>query len=251
MRALLAAVLVVAALGCGAAPEAPGSLDVERRLIADDGSGSDCPGVQPVPWRPLKVMPMGDSITAGAPDGTTYRTFLAAAVATHPEQQQITFVGRLGSPPPCCHDGHAGKGIEFLAVNSHGWVDLWRPDVVLLMIGTNDQDDTLVPRYMTGIVDPILNDFPEVTIIAAPLIYWGEADERRLQFNATLGVAMRNHPQFGHRLRYAEAMATAVGPGPDFDLTNGQNEGLHPGPVGAAKIADVWYQAGKDAGLWP
>ncbi len=102
--------------------------------------------------RPLRILPLGDSITEGLGGATanSYRKALwdgltAAGVS-------VDFVGALShgdsTLPDLNHEGHAGwSTIDMLAIQNPGYVrrsnasiftSAQAPDIVLLAIGTND-----------------------------------------------------------------------------------------------------------------
>lgn len=87
----------------------------------------------------VRVMPMGDSITWGAADPSEngYRAVLKARLAT--AGVTIDFVGSQASGRgDSQHEGHRGFTIGQLQAGAAGWVRTYRPDVVLLLAGTND-----------------------------------------------------------------------------------------------------------------
>jgi lysophospholipase L1-like esterase len=89
----------------------------------------------------IRVMPLGDSNTEGVPaSGGGYRTELGRLV-----QQGgggVDFVGSRSSGPATLfdrdHEGHSGYTIAQAQGQVQGWLDSASPDVVLLMLGTND-----------------------------------------------------------------------------------------------------------------
>eukprot|EP00037_Helgoeca_nana_P026019 m.289708 g.289708 ORF g.289708 m.289708 type:complete len:290 (-) comp27112_c0_seq7:132-1001(-) len=104
-------------------------------------------GVASAPAPALRIMPVGDSITqwncgalnAKAPDPASfggYRGFLFADLArTWGENQFSTVGGEYGCGS---HEGHSGWTCEDLAGIITQSAASYRPDVVLLMCGTND-----------------------------------------------------------------------------------------------------------------
>lgn len=244
-------VAAAALMACGppAPTEAENAITVTVSADLADPGNPGCSGVPAWVKARLKVMAVGDSITAGSPDGTSYRSFLHQILNEFPSRQEVAFVGHLGAPAPCCHEGYSGKRTRFIADAIGGWTVVWQPDVILLMVGTNDLDPAAVPDYLRAL-DQALSIDPRVTILAAPVIYWEPDDGRRRAFDVALATAVRAHPAFGTNVRWVEAMGDAVAPGEDFLQSDGTSDGLHPGASGARKMADVWYAAGKGF-LWP
>ena len=89
-------------------------------------------------------MPLGDSITRGKGDGNLsvggYRAFLEDQLAAG--GYSFDFVGSLVEGPPSLadkdHEGHGGLRIDQIGAQVQAWLGAADPDVVLLMIGTND-----------------------------------------------------------------------------------------------------------------
>jgi lysophospholipase L1-like esterase len=94
------------------------------------------------PGKAAKIMPLGDSITFGAPDPGYggYRRLLATLLAA--DGQMIDFVGsrRSGYVAHPNNEGHVGWTIPQLknGIDSNRWLEIYRPDLILLHIGTND-----------------------------------------------------------------------------------------------------------------
>jgi len=116
-----------------------------------DAGGGGSGGIDPCPATGnCKILPLGDSITAGAGaqpgDGGGYRTELFTKAVN--DSKHITFVGSLSSGPstvagatfPKNHEGHIGWKIDqvsAIATTAQALKDM--PQIVLLFIGTNDE----------------------------------------------------------------------------------------------------------------
>lgn len=131
---------------------------------------------------PLRIMPMGDSITEGLcdtpsncsipeltlptagagkgacswslnpvnPDEAGYREPLRAKLAE--QGINATFVGSVQLAEGLAHEGHSGWKIEDLeyCVENADWLEQAKPDVILLHIGTNDMGWGREPEEMAG-----------------------------------------------------------------------------------------------------
>lgn len=156
------------------------------------GSGGST-GYRPCPTdgTACKIMPFGDSITDGynpdTPGGYRVELFRRA----HSAGKNITFVGSGwngpdtvdGAPFPHNHEGHSGwtidpaggrSGISTLLKNDGGSQSVmvkYTPDIVLLMIGTNDaidnHDMANAPKRLGNLVDTIYSQLPDVLILVA------------------------------------------------------------------------------------
>jgi lysophospholipase L1-like esterase len=154
-----------------------------------------------------KIMPFGDSITDGynldTPGGYRVELFRLA----HSAGKNITFVGSSSNGPatvdsvafPPHHEGHSGwtiyplggrQGISTCLQANAGCTNnsvlsLYTPDIVLLMIGTNDcidtKDITQMPAVATRLgtlIDAIYAQLPNVMIVVAqPIPSRGDADK--------------------------------------------------------------------------
>ena len=85
-------------------------------------------------------MPLGDSITAGVRVRGGYRSDLWQLM--NASSPGVDFVGSSASGPVELrdrdHEGHPGWEIAQLDARVRGWLTHYRPDIVLLHIGTND-----------------------------------------------------------------------------------------------------------------
>ena len=128
----------------------PAIRDASNTTSQDVGGGGSG-GFDPCPATGnCKILPLGDSITAGAGaqpgDGGGYRVELFTKAVN--DNKHITFVGSLSSGPttvagatfPKNHEGHIGWKIDQvsgIATTAQALKDL--PQIVLLFIGTNDE----------------------------------------------------------------------------------------------------------------
>jgi len=155
--------------------------------------GSDM-GVQPAPdFAPCPspttacaILPLGDSITDGVgSSGGGYRVELFRQALAN--QQNITFVGTSANGPnlvngqafPRNHEGHSGFTISGGVLGSlAGLVDAaigaTRPNIVLLLIGTNDVDKNVdlarAPARLGVLLDQITGDAPDALLVVAQII---------------------------------------------------------------------------------
>jgi lysophospholipase L1-like esterase len=173
------------------------------------GAGGTSGSYHPCPTdgTACKIMPFGDSITDGynqdTPGGYRVELFKRA----HTDGKNITFVGSLSNGPgtvdsvsfPTHHEGHSGwtiypgggrDGISYclsandlkkcLATNSV--MAEYKPDIVLLMIGTNDcivqYDLANAPKRLGDLIDTIYTQLPSVLIVVAqPIPSRGDASQ--------------------------------------------------------------------------
>mmetsp|Transcript_364 Transcript_364/g.1216 ORF Transcript_364/g.1216 Transcript_364/m.1216 type:complete len:431 (+) Transcript_364:54-1346(+) len=135
-------------------PPAPTTIASEASLAASqrdglhghhDGHTSDVEDKT----RKLVIWPIGDSITAGYPVPGGYRELLYALISTRTSNSiDVEFVGGredncgnlLMAADRCSHDGYAGQRIAEVEamIKDTYFEEHEAPDVVLIMVGTND-----------------------------------------------------------------------------------------------------------------
>ena len=162
---LLAALgVTVAATPAQAARGAVSSTQVQTSSAATDVTST------------LRLEPMGDSITAGyqSSTGNGYRGPLWDELTG--EGHPLDFVGsdKDGTMSDPDNEGHSGWRIDQLAAITDSSLATYKPNVVTLMIGTNDMGQnyqvSTAPARLKSLVDQILNDDPTVTVLLANLI---------------------------------------------------------------------------------
>ncbi len=184
---------------------------------------------------PIRVMPLGDSITRGQGDGGTTGTYngyrcslknrLAAAGVT------IDYVGPLSEGRGTCadreHAGWSGWTIAELNASAGAWVAANQPDVILLTAGTND---ILEHASMTGmadrlgtLIDTVKTAAPGVVVIVGTLpqigssAYCCDADQLAAwnAFKAAVPAVAAEHgatTAYHDRVYKAELNADAIHP---------------------------------------
>jgi lysophospholipase L1-like esterase len=119
------------------------------------------------------------------------------------------------------------------------------PNVVLLMIGTNDilQGYSLssAPSRLDSLVDAIVTDDVGVKLILASVTPLGGAyanyDSAAQTYNASIPGIVSKYQAMGDKVVYAD-MHSALN-----NTTDLGSDGIHPSASGYSKMANVWYQA--------
>jgi lysophospholipase L1-like esterase len=209
-------------------------------LVTAGGAVLAPPARASVTTRPIRVMPLGDSITygVGSSTGSSYRADLWRRLVTQ-AGYNVDFVGsqQSGSLPDTDNEGHSGWRIDQIAASVDGWLATYQPDVVLLHIGTNDmnqnyQVDT-APQRLGGLIDKVLADRPTATVLVAKIVPSLDAtiQSRINAFNAAVPdvVAAR-----GVRAKLVDLSVLSAA-----DL----NDTLHPNDNGYLRMSVRWYTA--------
>lgn len=225
--------------------------------------------------RPYRIMPLGDSITAGYTDNPNWRvpfqfgyrselfTLLTRQgipfqfVGNSPEPWNGQFGRPTNQPVPDLrplaqdqHEGYGGQGTAFVTQNLKTWLANDRPDVILLMIGINDigqgqtGQPTAVQRALSNIVQTIVTQRPETHTIVAQIIPYAGYTPALHEYNDHIRDTLV--PAFvarGHRVstvdQYTHFVTDPAGLAIDpARYSNGIN---HPDAVAYARMAQAWF----------
>jgi lysophospholipase L1-like esterase len=190
---------------------------------------------------PTRIMPLGDSITDGYEIPGGYRIELWRLLEAR--DFSVDFVGaeRNGpdSLPDKDHEGHNGWRIDEI----HRWVRLWvpkyRPDVVLLLIGTNDMWQQYhvanAPARLGALVDEIHALRPAANILVSTLPPSALFNRRIAKYNAAIRQVIRRRAAAGRFIWLVDAGGRLT----PADLA----DGVHPNAVGYRKLAQAWGAA--------
>ena len=228
-KVLAGAVAVAVVAGFGTAGVAGG-----------DAVGAKAEAKARVSTIPLRVMPLGDSVTLGT--GSPTRSSYRAALALRLERggMEINYVGSQssGSGTDIDHEGHGGWTIDEMAYHLDSWLAEARPDVVLLHAGTNNisQGDSpyTTSRKLSGMIDQIRAARPDAYIFVAKIIQSRvprELARDRVYNRLVPALVARRHDPL---IRVVD-QSTVGG----LDL----HDLHHPNDFGYAKMAWNWYRA--------
>jgi lysophospholipase L1-like esterase len=226
------------------------------------GTGSST-SYNPCPPAPTdcKIMPFGDSITDGylAQRGG-YRIPLFQRA--HQEGKHLTFVGSAvngpamvdGVPFPQHHEGHSAYTIndEPLPAPAHKGISpfvktsipAYHPDIVLLMIGTNDVDNSIdlpnVPTRLGALIDSIIAlDAHTLIVVAQITPTMQDPLNARIQaYNAAIPAVVKARADAGKHVVLVD-MYNAFVSDSSYRSTL-MYDRLHPNIAGFQKMADTW-----------
>ncbi|MEO8671453.1 MAG: SGNH/GDSL hydrolase family protein [Tahibacter sp.] len=195
-----------------------------------------------------RIMPLGDSITLGVNGGYRNRLYTRlAGLACN-----VGFVGSLSDQYTLAadkdHEGHSGFSIGDIARDANPWLVAQAPDIVLLMIGTNDvawwsvRTADEVAADHAGLIDQIRSARPNAWIVVGSIAPLASADlpplgrdraEFGREFNAAVRVRIDARIRAGEKVRYADIYAR-------LSITD-LYDGVHPTQLAHDKVADAWY----------
>lgn len=198
-------------------------------------------GTAPPPGGPVRIMPLGDSLTDGFTVNGGYRIDLATMMAS--AGYSVDFVGSRWSGVPGLvdknHEGHAGWRIDHLAQDVTTFLDAYEPRIVLLMLGTNDMaenhDVAGAPARLAALIDQIRVAVPDAVVIVSSLPRHANGDVlARIQaYNAQLPGIVASR---GSTVRFVDAYAS-------IDAVHLAPDGMHLTANGYGRLAEVWYAA--------
>ncbi len=198
---------------------------------------------------PIRIMPLGDSITYGSPVLGGYRAPLYHMLTN--AEYNVDYIGSgtgnaSADLPEVNHEGHGGWRISDPAVglyeNMYGWFEqIADPHVVLLHIGTNDSGGgtafTNAYVRLEALIDRIVQCQPSAKIIVTSLMKRTGTSYTAITnyFNPNVPGVVARQQALGHNVTFLDMHAY-------LELAD-MGDGLHPNAVGYAKMANAWFPA--------
>ncbi|MDO6460914.1 SGNH/GDSL hydrolase family protein [Granulosicoccaceae sp. 1_MG-2023] len=237
----------------------PVSQDTETADTETDGTGTGADASDAVtPTTPLRLMPIGDSITQGWSDRYSYRYPLWKRLID--AGAAIDFVGSLdenykGNPEwpayrglafDSDHEGHWGWRVDEVLAEVDTWLAANTPDIVLLHLGTNDifqsngVESTLAE--LSELITRLRAANPQVVVFFAQVI--GSTSNDGLLQELNLGIA-----SLAATLNSADSPVYVVDQYSGFDPQADTYDGVHPNSDGEEKMAAVWFEAMAGSGV--
>lgn len=240
------------ALLLGAQP----TLDVwAQSLFQSDAVYADCD-------TPIKVMPLGDSITrgSGTQDSTGYR--LPLYINLRGTGYNVDFVGAEKDgggallPFDIDHNGYSGRTADWIASQVGAFLDAAPASVILLHIGTNDLMDGQAPGQVLAEVEEILENIDQweednrkVTVLLAQIINAPGSLAAISTFNELLRTMAQSRISKGDSLLLIDMEKEA---GLDFSVDSLDFvDEVHPSYEGYQKMARYWLREIKEKLDWP
>ncbi len=197
----------------------------------------------------LHILPLGDSITLGVNGG--YRNWLYATLTS--DGYDVDVVGSLSDEytevADHDHEGHSGITTGGISDNIDTWLAATTaPDVVLLMIGTNDiawwiaEPVSAVADRTFAIVDHLREKLPNAVIVvgtiapeASAIVEPNENDRAALtvDYNEELKTRAAERDDSGTYVLLADVNAVLT--------VSDLYDGIHPTREAHDKVAEAWY----------
>lgn len=229
---------------------------------------------------PLRIMPLGDSITAGYTNNPTwtvdfkfgYRSGLYTLLKN--AGYNFQFVGGSAEPwnnafgdptrggtytptldlRPLGQDGHrgyGGKDATYLQGNIVSWLNTDNPDIILLKIGTNNQSTTA----LNTLVNTIVNTKPNAQVIVAAIMPKFTYQVGIVNYNNYIrDTLVPNYQALGKHVTYVDQYVNFLNNPSDLTsikqslFSNGIN---HPSNPGYDLMAETWFEGIQEIAVVP
>ncbi|MCL6592301.1 MAG: SGNH/GDSL hydrolase family protein [Firmicutes bacterium] len=189
-------------------------------------------------------MPLGDSITYGSNIAGAYRIKLWTDIRN--AGKNVDFVGSQNNGPSSLGDkdneGHSGWRIDQIDSSINGWMDTYKPRIVLLHIGTNDilqnYNVSSAPTRLSALIDKICAKLPAGgKLYVAQIIPLSNSSQNQnvINFNNQIPSIVQSKVSAGKPV-YVVNMYSAL-------TTADLQDGVHPNQTGYDKMGDVWFNA--------
>lgn len=189
---------------------------------------------------PVRIMPVGDSITEGGATFSNYRPLLAEKLRA--AGIAFEFVGTRGTAG-LRHEGYGGKNVEFLATQVPAHFAANPADIVLLHAGHNHfVDEQPIPGILAA-TERLITAFrtanPGVVVLLARVIPAGKLP--KYSYIPELNTAL---DRLAAQLHTPAQPVISVDQAAAFDWRSDTIADLvHPNATGAAKMAAQWFDA--------
>lgn len=200
-----------------------------------------------------KIMPLGDSITAGqhsiSPTPGGYRIQLWNNFVTN--GLKVDFVGSQYNGPDNLgdknHEGRPGYKIDEIdnLLNS-GILNTYKPNIITLMIGTNDllANHSLSEMYadLSNLINEITSLAPSTQLLISsispinPSARGQSTTDKARNFNLLIPDLVRDKAAQGKNVTFVNA-------GGSLSLNDMVSDGFHPSASGYQKLGNEWYKA--------
>lgn len=235
------------------------------------------------PGAPYRIMPVGDSITAGYLDNPKwaqpfeygYRSGLLKRLqnANFPVQfvgsSREPWDGRFGKPTNVPNpdlrtlgqdgcEGYGGWRASGILAKMSTWLSVNKPDIILLMIGINDirgnQGEPIkTEETLSNIVATVVSQSPNTHLIVAQITPYSGYSDSLARYNAYIANVLV--PYFagqGKHVTTVNQYTNLCVPGTtNIDRTAFSNGINHPNNAAYDRMAETWFNGIKALSLGP
>ncbi|KAF7290777.1 Lipolytic enzyme [Mycena indigotica] len=195
----------------------------------------------------LRIMPLGASITfgVGSSDGNGYRAALHNLLAADGNSVNMVGSQKGGTFFDPFNEGYPGLVITQVNAKSNVQMPIQRPNIVTLLVGTNDAlqniDPANAPNRLKTLIQNVL-DAPPLTLVVVstlPPNANSAANARVNAYNAALPGVVQNFVKAGRSVVLVDCHSVVAA----GDLV----DGTHPNDAAYKRMAKVFYQGIQDA----
>lgn len=193
----------------------------------------------------LRMLPLGDSITWGyqSADGNGYRWALLNRLAIIGNTVEYVGSQTSGDMVQNHNEGHPGAVISEIATYADQSLPD-RPNVVLLMAGTNDCGKGLTgaPDRLSSLIDQVVAACPDAAVIVAQITPMADAtaEANAQTFNAAIPDIVASKVNAGNKVLLVNQS--------DYVTVNDLIDGLHPTGHGYDLMSECWLAGIQQAG---
>ncbi|OTB16454.1 carbohydrate esterase family 3 protein [Daldinia sp. EC12] len=199
---------------------------------------------------PLRIMPLGASITYGfgSSDKNGYRKDLRDKLEANGNKVNMVGDNPSGSMKDNDTEGWKSYTVDQVHDKADGSVPKYKPNVVLVNVGTNDcvqnKDMPNAGKRLQSLLEALYTKSPKATVILSTLLVNKDPDvqTRVKDYNAQLKKVADQLQADKKRLVVVD-MQSDMGP----KLEDLNSDGTHPGDEGYRKMADVFWEGLKEA----
>lgn len=266
---ITASVLAAAMLaGCGESGSSSSQQEASSEAASSAASAQESSSEQEKAptYKSIKLMTYGDSITDGFWLKGGYRTFLCNKLEENGLSQYVDFVGskKGGECYDNEHEGYTGFSIDNIQESITGGrmgisnlmpkrIEKFQPDVVTLMIGTND----ILSHYeldkagerLEALLDKAFEKMPEGSTLFLATLPDMDASDNTYIDKDTYTVEYMDQCIADYNEKVKALVEKKQGEGKNIVLADVHSaltkedlyDGVHPNEEGYKKLADFWY----------
>jgi MYXO-CTERM domain-containing protein len=228
---------------------------------------------------PIRIMSLGDSITAGYTDNSTwsvpfafgYRSglytrltdagysFQYVGASQEPWNNAFGLPQTVGSPDlrmvdQDFHRGYGGVGADYLSANIGNWLQQDTPDVILLMIGINNisvgssGEPIATEQKLATLVQSILVQRPTAHLIVAQITPYTTYTDSLVKYNNYVSSLVGSYAAQGKNISMVDQYSNFSKSGIQIDTSLYSNGINHPNAIGYDKMAHTWFNGIQNLG---